>query len=71
MGNSTKPAVILNPLTSAPAVPNSRSDIALVNVPGGVELVVGSNSNGFGIRTVSAVAPANSQGTDGDIWYQV
>lgn len=71
MANSTRPAVLLNPLSSTPAAPTTRSDIALVSVAGGVELVVGSNSNGFGIRTVSVAAPVNTQGSDGDIWYQL
>lgn len=70
MGNSSRPVIQLNPLPAI-AAPTTRSDIALVTLPGGVELLVGPNSNGFGIRTISANAPVNTQGTDGDIWYQL
>lgn len=69
MANSSRPIIELNPLT--PVAPTTRSDIALVSLPGGVELTVGPNSNGFGIRTISANAPVNTQGADGDIWYQL
>ena len=69
MGNSSRHVIELNPLTAV--APTTRSDISLVTLPGGVELVVGSNSNGFGIRTISANAPVNTQGADGDIWYQL
>lgn len=65
MANSSRAPVQLNVLT--PVLPTTRSDIALV----GGDVVVGSNSNGFGIRTISANAPLNTQGSDGDIWYQV
>ncbi len=32
-------------------------------------IAIATNSNGFGIRTVSTAAPVG--GSDGDIWYQV
>lgn len=71
MGNSSRPVIELNPLTLIAATPTTRSDIGLVTGSGGTELVVGPNSNGFGIRTVSNLAPLNTQGADGDIWYQL
>jgi hypothetical protein len=36
---------------------------------GNVTFSIAGNSNGFGVRTVSASVP--SAGSDGDIWYQV
>jgi hypothetical protein len=71
MGNSSRPVIELNPLTPITVSTAGRSDVSLFGVSAGAEVVVGPNSNGFGIRTVSAAAPVNTQGSDGDIWYQV
>jgi hypothetical protein len=41
---------------------------SLVTVAAGV-VAIAVSSNGYGVRTVSASAPAG--GADGDVWYQV
>ena len=70
MGNLSKPSVPI-PSSTTSTTPTTISDIGLIKISDGFDLVVGPNSNGFGIRTVSPAAPANTQGSDGDIWYQV
>lgn len=55
--------------------PNSRTITAGTGLSGGGDLsadrtfTIATNSNGYGVRTVSTVDP--SGGNDGDIWYQI
>jgi len=54
------------PVTTITGTANAISASAST---GAVTLSIASNSNGFGVRTVSTSAPTG--GSDGDIWYQV
>ena len=55
--------------------PNSRTITAGTGLSGGGDLsadrtfTIATNSNGYGVRTISAADP--SGGSDGDIWYQI
>ena len=55
--------------------PNSRTITAGTGLAGGGDLsadrtlAIATNSNGYGVRTISAADPTG--GNDGDIWYQI
>ena len=61
--------------TNLSVPPNSRTITAGTGLSGGGDLsadrtfTIATNSNGYGVRTVSVADP--SGGNDGDIWYQI
>jgi len=61
--------------TNLSVPPNSRTITAGTGLSGGGDLsadrtfTIATNSNGYGVRTVSTADP--SGGNDGDIWYQI
>jgi len=61
--------------TNLSVPPNSRTITAGTGLSGGGDLsqdrtfAIATNSNGYGVRTISAADPTG--GNDGDIWYQI
>jgi hypothetical protein len=62
---STAPAA---PPTSVTSLAGTANQITASAATGAVTLSVPSNSNGYGVRTVSSSGP--SGGSNGDIWYR-
>lgn len=68
-------AFVKTAVTEANATPQTRTITAGAGLSGGGDLSadrtlsIASNSNGFGVRTISSSTPTG--GSNGDIWYQV
>lgn len=71
----TGQATAASALVALGGVPTGRAIIAGAGLSGtgtlasDVVLSIATNSNGFGVRTVSVLGPTG--GSDGDIWYQI